>query len=83
MFQMMTIPNTERFLRIVEESRGDVVLHLPDDTSCSLKDSAVARQLLRVSRPGRSGLRLSLSDPALLELYALRPAPQTPTGGRW
>ena len=33
MFQMMTIPNTERFLRIVEESRGDVVLHLPDDTS--------------------------------------------------
>ena len=64
MFQMMTIPNTERFLRIVEESRGDVVLHLPDDTSCSLKDSAVARQLLRVSRPGRSGLRLSLSDPA-------------------
>lgn len=63
MFQMMTLPDKERFLRIVENSRGDVVLHLPDETSCSLKEDAAARQLLRVSSPDRAGLQISLTDP--------------------
>lgn len=69
MLHVMTIPDTERFLRIVEESRGDVVLHLPDHTSCNLKETPVAQQMLRVSNPGRTGLLLSLSDPSDVQAF--------------
>lgn len=62
---MMTIfmmPDPEKFLKVVFQSRGQVLLHLPDGSRCDLKRSVVAGQLLRVMEPGREGLRISLTD---------------------
>lgn len=62
MLTFMMIPNTERFFQIVEGSRGEVALCLPDGGRCDLKRDAAARQLVRGLRPGGEGLRVSLSD---------------------
>ena len=37
MLKILMIPNTERFLEKVNSCNGDVVLHLPDESTCSLK----------------------------------------------
>lgn len=62
MLTFMMIPNTENFFRIVEESRGEVTLCLPEGGRCDLKRDPAARQLVRTLRPGGEGLRVSLSD---------------------
>ena len=71
MFKIMMLPDSENFLNVVERSRGQVLLHLPDNTRCDLKRDHTARQLLRVMRPSPDGLCISLSDsrdvPALLD----------------
>ena len=63
MLKFMMIPNMERFLSLIEESHGKVILHLPDDTQCDLKQDRTARQLIRTMNPGRDGLCISLTDP--------------------
>lgn len=71
MFKIMMLPDADHFLNVVEHSRGQVLLHLPDNTRCDLKRDNTARQLLRAMRPGREGLCISLSDardvPAFLD----------------
>lgn len=63
MLKINVIPNMERFLDLVARSRGKVLLHLPDNTQCDLKEDGVARQLFQTMRPGQDGVRISLSDP--------------------
>lgn len=71
MFKIMMLPDADNFLNVVEHSRGQVLLHLPDNTSCDLKRDNTARQLLRAMRPTEEGLCISLSDardvPAFLD----------------
>lgn len=71
MFKIMMLPDTETFLHVVEHSRGQVLLHFPDNTCCDLKRDNTARQMLRVMAPRRDGLCISLSDardvPAFLD----------------
>ena len=71
MFKIMMLPDAENFLNVVEHSRGQVLLHLPDKTFCDLKRDNTARQLLRAMRPAPEGLCISLSDardvPAFLD----------------
>ena len=62
MFKIMMLPDTENFLHVVERSRGQVLLHLPNNTHCDLKRNNTARQMLRAIRPGPEGLCISLSD---------------------
>lgn len=62
--KLFSIPDTASFLELVEKSRGDVTLHLPDGDQVDLKRSHAARQLLRLIRPGQSGLDIRLSDSA-------------------
>lgn len=62
MFKIMMIPNTEKFLSLVNQSRGDVLLHLPDGGRCSLKQDHTARQILRTMRPGQDGISISFSN---------------------
>ena len=57
------IPDPERLLYLVEKSRGNVMLRLPDGGQTDLKESHEARQLLRMLRPGQAELKISLSDP--------------------
>ena len=71
MFKIMMLPDTENFLHVVESNRGQVLLHLTDNTHCDLKRDNTARQMLRAMRPGPEGLCISLSDardvPAFLD----------------
>lgn len=63
MIKLNEIPNPEKLLSIIDDSRGDVFLGLPDGSRCDLKRESAARQLLRIMAPGRDGIRLNLSDP--------------------
>ena len=71
MFQIMMLPDADNFLKVVEGSYGQVLLHLPDDTRCDLKRDHTARQMLRVMRPPPVGFCVSLPDarevPAFLD----------------
>lgn len=69
MLQMMMLPDRERFLNIVDHSRGGVLLRLPNGTDCNLKTDPGARQLLRLMELGPEGLFISLTDPKDLPLY--------------
>ena len=74
MFKIQLVPNMDRFLKVVEQCRGDVILSLPPRTSCSLKTNDAARQLLRTLAGGQgrlnAGIDIRLSDkrdfPAIL-----------------
>lgn len=70
MFRITWIPNMEKFLKVVERSRGDVRVHLPGGVVCSLKQDPVAMALLRTVRSG-DGFSVSLTDrsdfPAFLQ----------------
>ena len=64
MFKIMMLPDSENFLNVVERSRGQVLLHLPDNTRCDLKRDHTARQLLRAMHPGQEGLCIRLTNPS-------------------
>lgn len=61
MFSVKMIPDMDRFLQVVEGSRGDVLLHLPSGLTCNLKRDPVAMELLR-TLPSAKDLQISLSD---------------------
>lgn len=62
MIKMLLMPNAEKFLSLVKQSCGDVLLHLPDGSLCSLKQSHTARQMLRTMQLGRDGISISFSN---------------------
>ncbi len=62
MFNILRMPDADRFLEVVEKSAGRVFLHLPDDTLVDLKEDRTAQQLLRAMNLGQNGLRFSLSE---------------------
>lgn len=64
MLKILMIPNTDKFLEKVNSCNGDVVLHLPDKSTCSLKNNHIATQMLRLMDVNKNGLTLSLTDPA-------------------
>ena len=72
MFKIMMLPDAENFLNVVSNSRGQVLLHLPDDSRCDLKRDNTARQLLRAMRPREEGL-LRTGFP-VLSFFSPRPA---------
>ena len=64
MLKILMIPNTDKFLEKVNSCNGDVVLHLPDKSTCSLKNNHIATQMLRLMDVNKNGLTLSLTDPS-------------------
>ena len=64
MLKILLVPDTDKFLEMVNRCSGDVVLHLPDKSTCSLKNDRVATQMLRMMDINKNGLTLSLTDPA-------------------
>lgn len=64
MLKILLIPNTDRFLEKVNSCSGDVVLHLPDQSTCSLKNDRIAAQMLRMMDVNKNGLTLSLTNPS-------------------
>ena len=62
MLKIMLISDMEKFLEKVNNCHGDVLLHLPDDTVCNLKEDHTALQLLRMMKLNGKGLNISLTD---------------------
>ena len=69
MLTMTLLPDREEFLRIVDRSRGSVLLQLPDQTTCDLKHDPAARQMLHLLDPGPEGITLRLTNPEDLPAY--------------
>ena len=59
----MSIPNKEKFVKLIEECQGSVLLHLPDCTTLDLKSNSAARQMLKLLPCEGCSLHLSFSDP--------------------
>lgn len=64
MIRILSIPDMEKFLTVVDQSRGAVSIRLSDQTQVDLKRDHTAKQLLKTMEPGRGGLELCVSDPA-------------------
>ena len=62
MIKIMLISNMQKFLEKIQKCHGDVLLHLPDDTVCNLKEDHTALQMLRMMKLNGKGLDLSLTD---------------------
>lgn len=62
MIQLLYIQNMENFAEALEKCRGNVLLHLPDNTTCDLKSNPAVAQVLKLLPSGYNDLRLSLSD---------------------
>lgn len=56
------IKNTEKFIQMVQSSRGNVFLKLPNETYCDLKQNTDALQMLRMINPEEVWLDLFLTD---------------------
>ena len=63
MFKILLMPNADKFLSLVKQSCGDVLLHLPDGNQCNLKQDYTAQQMLRTMKLSRDGISISFSDP--------------------
>lgn len=57
-----TIKNSEKFIQLVENSRGHIFLQLPNETLCDLKQNAAALQMIRMINPEEIWLDLFLTD---------------------
>lgn len=62
--KLLKLPNVDKFLNLVAQSRGDVLLQLPDGNLCDLRRDHTAREMLRILRPGREGISIHVSDPS-------------------
>lgn len=56
------IKNMDQFIQMVENSRGNVFLQLPDETFCDLKQNTAVLQMLRMINPGELWLDFFLTD---------------------
>ena len=56
------IKNADKFIQMVENSRGAVFLKLPDETFCDLKQNNEVLQMLHMINPGEVRLDFSLTD---------------------
>lgn len=56
------IPNANKLEKVIQESKGSVLLKLPNNEFYNLKEEQMGTQLLKVFRPGRDGLDIQVSD---------------------
>ncbi len=57
------IGRMEHFLKLVDESKGNVMLELEGNPRLDLKQDRPARELLHTMRVGPEGLSIRCSDP--------------------
>lgn len=60
--KIMQIHNVKRLIEIIEQSRGKVLLHFPDNTVRDLKNDSVALQLLEQEASKGNGVEIYLSE---------------------
>ena len=64
MLKIMMISNMDKFLEKVRECEGEVSLHLPDGSTCDLKNDHTAVQLLTLLHSTNHEMDISLSNPS-------------------
>ena len=62
MLTFFLIPDTKRFLKLVNKSCGEVMLHMPDGSKHDLKHSTDAHQMVDAVKSKGTGVNISLSD---------------------
>ena len=63
MIQILTLPDPERFLSVVNQSQGTVFLCLPDHSRVNLKESRIAQQIIRLMKSDQCKLLLDVDNP--------------------
>ena len=56
------IPNANKLEKVIKESKGSVLLKLPNDEFYNLKEEKMGTQLLKVFQPGTDGLEIQLTN---------------------
>ena len=56
------IPNAEKLEKVFRESKGNVLLRLPNNEVYDLKEDKMGTQLLKVLVPGEEGMDIQVSD---------------------
>ncbi len=56
------IPNAEKLEKVIRESKGNVLLRLPNNEVYDLKEDKMGTQLLKVLVPGEEGMDIQVSD---------------------
>lgn len=56
------IPNAEKLEKVIKESKGNVLLRLPNNEVYDLKEDKMGTQLLKVLVPGADGMDIQVSD---------------------
>ncbi len=56
------IPNAEKLEKVIRESKGNVLLRLPNNEVYDLKEEKMGTQLLKVLVPGEEGMDIQVSD---------------------
>ena len=62
MIRILALPDPDSFLNLVNQSKGDVFLHLPGEGRNSLKKSRIAQKIIRLMGKKNVELCLDLSD---------------------
>lgn len=62
MLTFLLIPDNQKFLQLVDKSRGDVLLHLPDGSKHSPKAAGSTLELLDSAKSRKTGMEISLTD---------------------
>lgn len=60
--KLMNLKNVDKFVNLVEQSKGDVVLHLEDGNDVNLKKDKNAAEILKFVNP-HATLDLTVKDP--------------------
>ena len=63
MLKIMKVSNMEKFLAQIGQCEGEVRLHLPDGSTCDLKNDHTAVQLLTLLHSTDHEMEISLSNP--------------------
>ena len=56
------IPNADKLEKVIKESKGSVLLKLPNNEMYDLKEEQMGTQLLKVLVPGTEGLDIRVSE---------------------
>lgn len=56
------IPNAEKLEKVIKESKGTVLLKLPNNETYNLKEEQMGTKLLQVFKPGADGLDIQVSE---------------------
>ena len=74
MIRILALPDPDSFLNLVNQSKGDVFLHLPGEGRNSLKKSRIAQQIIRLM--GKKNVENPPSGKDMNASYILRPSAQ-------